>query len=194
MRRFSICSIIALLIAAGSLASPNRADDRLQWFRNDKFGMFIHWGPYSLLAGEWKGQRVPAGSEAEWIMQRFNIPVAEYREMAHSMNPVQFNANNWVSLAKSAGMRYLVITAKHHDGFAMYHSRVSRYNIMDWTPFGRDPLAELSAACGQMASGSASTIRTAKIGKTLTAMATTGTMTDQRRILSVIWNVSQFPR
>ncbi len=120
---------------------------RLQWFQHDKFGMFIHWGPYSYLAGEWKGQRIPVGTEAEWIMQRFNIPVAEYREMAHKMNPVHFDADQWVALAKATGMKYLVITAKHHDGFAMYRSQVSKYNIADWTPFGRDPLAEISAAC-----------------------------------------------
>jgi len=119
----------------------------MAWFRHDKFGMFIHWGPYSLLAGEWKGQRVPVGSEAEWVMERFNIPVQEYREMARQMNPVKFSADQWVGLAKSAGMKYLVITAKHHDGFAMYHSRVSKYNIVDWTPFKRDPLQELSQAC-----------------------------------------------
>ena len=121
--------------------------DRMGWFRHDKFGMFIHWGPYSLLAGEWKGQRVPVGTEAEWIMERFNIPVKEYREMARGMNPVNFNAEQWVSLAKTTGMKYLVITAKHHDGFAMYHSRVSEYNIVDWTSFKRDPLKELSDAC-----------------------------------------------
>ena len=108
------------------------ADERMRWFRNDKFGMFIHWGPYSLLAGEWKGHRVPVGTEAEWIMQRFNIPVKEYREMARGLNPVHFNATEWVGLAKAAGMKYLVITAKHHDGFAMYHSHVSQYNIVDW--------------------------------------------------------------
>ena len=124
-----------------------KPEERMEWFRHDKFGMFIHWGPYSLLAGEWKGQRVPVGTEAEWIMERFNIPVKEYREMARGMNPVNFNAERWVSLAKAAGMKYLVITAKHHDGFAMYHSRVSEYNIVDWTSFKRDPLKELSDAC-----------------------------------------------
>src|SRR5450759_2886190 len=145
-------SIVLFLIAAsltgtGWAASPADAEDRIQWFRQDKFGMFIHWGPYSFLAGEWKGQRVPVGSEAEWIMQRFNIPVKEYREMARQLNPVKFHAREWVSLAKATGMKYLVITAKHHDGFAMYRSAVSPYNIVDWTPFHRDPLKELSDAC-----------------------------------------------
>jgi alpha-L-fucosidase len=128
---------------------PVSAEERIRWFRHDKFGMFIHWGPYALLAGEWNGQRVPVGTESEWIMQRFNIPVKEYREMARQMNPVNFNAKHWVGLAKAAGMKYLVITAKHHDGFAMYPSRVSEYNLVDWTPFKRDPLKELSEACGK---------------------------------------------
>ncbi len=122
---------------------------RIEWFQHDKFGMFIHWGPYSYLAGEWDGKSIPVGTEAESIMQRFNIPVSQYREMAHHLNPVHFDANEWVALAKATGMKYLVITAKHHDGFAMYHSRASKYNIVDWTPFHRDPVQELSGACGK---------------------------------------------
>ena len=123
------------------------AQDKMEWFRHDKFGMFVHWGPYSLLAGEWNGQRTPAGDEAEWIMQRFNIPVKEYRQMAHGLNPVNFDANRFAKLAKASGMKYLVVTAKHHDGFAMYHSKVSEYNIVDWTPFKRDIVKELAEAC-----------------------------------------------
>jgi alpha-L-fucosidase len=125
--------------------SPSR-EKYLDWFREAKFGMFIHWGPYSQLAGEWKGQR-QTESQAEWIMKYMKIPVREYRELAHGMNPVRFNAQEWVQLAKTTGMKYIVITAKHHDGFAMYRSKVSDYNIVDWTPFGRDPLAELADAC-----------------------------------------------
>jgi len=86
------------------LGTSDHAEERMGWFRHDKFGMFIHWGPYSLLAGEWKGQQLPVGTEAEWIMERFNIPVREYREMARGMNPVNFNADQWVGLAKAAGM------------------------------------------------------------------------------------------
>jgi alpha-L-fucosidase len=120
-----------------------------EWFRDAKFGMFIHWGPYSQLAGEWNGRQVEVGKEAEWIMKDLRIPVKEYRERAHSMNPVKFDAHQWVRLAKAAGMKYIVITAKHHDGFAMYHSKVSNYNIWDWTSFKRDPLKELSLACAE---------------------------------------------
>jgi alpha-L-fucosidase len=126
---------------------PRAAVSRLEWFQHDKFGLFIHFGPYSILGGEWQGQRMPVGIGAEWIMQHFNIPVRDYRELAHQLNPVRFNAADWAGLAKAAGMKYLVITAKHHDGFAMYHSQVSRYNIVDWTPFKRDLLEELAEAC-----------------------------------------------
>jgi alpha-L-fucosidase len=141
-----ILVLTAVAIANGQTTSPS-ADDRMAWFRHDKFGMFIHWGPYSALAGEWKGQQIPPHTEAEWIMQRFNIPVREYRERAHELNPTNFDAEALVKLAKSTGMKYLVVTAKHHDGFAMYHSKVSNYNIVDWTPFKRDPVKELSEAC-----------------------------------------------
>ncbi|MBS1875872.1 MAG: alpha-L-fucosidase [Acidobacteria bacterium] len=134
-----------LLLAAACAAQP--ADPRLAWYSHDKFGMFIHWGPYSLLAGEYKGQRTPIGDEAEWIMQRFNIPVKEYREMARGLRPLKFDAAEYVRLAKAAGMKYIVITAKHHDGFAMYRSKVSSYNIADWTGWGRDPVDELSKEC-----------------------------------------------
>src|SRR5690242_1357042 len=139
MRRFAAIAI-GFSLAGGLWAQTVTPEERIAWFRQDKFGMFIHWGPYSALAGEWKGQQIPVGTEAEWIMQRFNIPVAEYRERAHELNPIHFDAEAWVRLAKATGMKYLVITAKHHDGFAMYRSQVSRYNIVDWTPFKRDPL------------------------------------------------------
>ena len=123
-------------------------EDRLKWFKDAKFGMVIHWGPYSRLGGEWNGKKEPPGhSISEWIMKDFKIPVREYRDLAHQMNPVKFDAHEWVRLAKATGMKYIIITAKHHDGFAMYHSKVSKYNIVDWTSFGRDPLKELSDAC-----------------------------------------------
>lgn len=125
-------------------------EDRLKWFKDAKFGMVIHWGPYSQLAGEWNGHKEPPGKGiAEWIMKDFKIPVNEYRDLAHKLNPVKFNAREWVRLAKATGMKYIIMTAKHHDGFAMYHSIVSKYNIVDWTSFKRDPLKELSDACAE---------------------------------------------
>jgi alpha-L-fucosidase len=107
--------------------------------------MFIHWGLYAVPAGEWKGK--PIEGIGEWIMNRAKIPVAEYELLAKQFDPVKFNAEEWVKVARDAGMKYLVITSKHHDGFAMYHSASSKYNIVDATPFKRDPLKELAAAC-----------------------------------------------
>lgn len=123
------------------------AESRMEWFSNAKFGMFIHWGPYSRLAGEWKGKKVGNDRNSEWIMNFLQIPRDEYRLQARDFNPVGFNAKEWVELAGEAGMKYLVFTAKHHDGFAMYDSEVSDYNICDWTEFSVDPLRELSSAC-----------------------------------------------
>ena len=133
------------------LAQPVRAeskaahDRRMKWFRDARFGMFIHWGLYAVPAGEWKGKLIPG--LGEWIMNRAKIPVSEYEPLTRQFNPVKFNAEEWVRIAKDAGMKYLVITSKHHDGFAMFDSRVSAYNIAEATPFKRDPLKELAAAC-----------------------------------------------
>ncbi len=132
-----------------NVAVPDTQSNHLDWFREAKFGMFIHWGPYSYLAGEYNGRQVPVGQNAEWIMKNLTIPVNEYHEIARKMNPVRFDAGEWVRLAKETGMKYIVITAKHHDGFAMYDSKVSDYNIVKWGPFGRDPLKELSEACAR---------------------------------------------
>ena len=120
---------------------------KMKWFREAKFGLFIHWGLYCIPAGEWKGQ--PIAGIGEWIMNRAQIPVKEYEQLASQFNPVKFNAEDWVQMAQDAGMKYIVITSKHHDGFAMYHSSVSKYNIYDATPFKRDPIKELSQACAR---------------------------------------------
>jgi len=119
--------------------------DNVSWFKQAKFGMMVHWGLYSLPAGEWKGQRMD--TIGEWIQSYFRIPQKEYGALASVFNPICFDAEAWVQLAADAGMQYLVVTSKHHDGFAMYHSRADAYNICDATPFGRDVIAELAAAC-----------------------------------------------
>ena len=119
---------------------------RMQWWRAARFGMFIHWGVYSVPAGVWHGTNVTR-SGAEWIMNRGRIPFAEYQQLPAQFNPVKFDAAAWVDIAKNAGMKYIVITAKHHDGFAMFHSQASAFNIYDATPFKRDPLKELADAC-----------------------------------------------
>ena len=121
------------------------ADDRLKWWREARFGMFIHWGLYALPAGLWHGREMPY--IGEWIQSYFRIPGAEYGRLAEKFNPVDFDADEWVRIAKDAGMKYIVITSKHHDGFAMYDSAASDYNIVAATPYGRDPLKALAAAC-----------------------------------------------
>lgn len=122
-----------------------RGDARLAWLREARFGMFIHWGLYAIPAGSWKGD--PIKGIGEWIMLRKRIPVAEYEQLAAEFDPVEFDARAWVRLAKEAGQKYIVITAKHHDGFCLFDSAVGDYDIVDATPFGRDPLAELARAC-----------------------------------------------
>jgi len=126
--------------------TPAERDARLGWWREARFGMFMHWGVYSGLSGTWHGKAY--GGYAEHIQRMAKIPIPVYRqEVAGKFNPTEFNAEEWVKLAKSAGMGYLVITAKHHDGFAMFDSQVSDYNIVKATPFHRDPMKELRAAC-----------------------------------------------
>jgi alpha-L-fucosidase len=126
--------------------SPRRElEQRLKWWRESRFGLFIHWGLYALPAGRWKGKPVPG--IGEWIMHREKIPAEEYEKLAGHFNPIRFDAKAWVQLARDAGMKYLTITSKHHDGFAMYDSKADPYNIVDATPFGRDPLKELAAEC-----------------------------------------------
>jgi alpha-L-fucosidase len=125
-------------------ASMKTQDQRIQWWKDAKFGMFIHWGVYSLPGGEWKGNKV--SGYAEHLMRKEKITRKDYLELAHQFNPIQFNAEEWILHAKKAGMRYFVITSKHHDGFAMYNSSVSDFDIIDQTSFKRDPMAELAAA------------------------------------------------
>lgn len=119
--------------------------DNIKWFKEAKYGMMAHWGLYSLLAGEYRGKRVD--SYAEWIQSNFAIPNAEYERLARSFNPIYFNADEWIKLAKDSGMQYFVFTSKHHDGFAMYRSKVDKFNVVDATAFGRDVVGELAEAC-----------------------------------------------
>src|SRR5688572_17767370 len=125
-------------------ASMKTHDQRIKWWREAKFGMFIHWGIYSLPAGEWKGKKV--SGYAEHLMRKEKISRNEYLDLAHQFNPVKFNAEEWILNAKKAGMKYFIITAKHHDGFAIFDSKVSDFDIIDQTPFKKDPMMELSLA------------------------------------------------
>ena len=121
-------------------------EQRLEWWREARFGMFVHWGVYSYLGGTWNGHAVKG--YGEHIQRILKIPIPVYREqVAGKFNPVDFDADAWIKAAKEAGMGYFIITAKHHDGFAMYDSKVSDYNVVKATPFHRDPMKELRAAC-----------------------------------------------
>lgn len=120
-------------------------DPRLNWWREARFGMFIHWGLYCVPAGQWKGEDIPG--IGEWIMLHAEIPVTEYEQLAKEFNPVKYDANQIVHLAKRAGQKYIVLTSKHHDGFCMYKTEQTDYNIVDGTPYGNDILRDLADAC-----------------------------------------------
>jgi alpha-L-fucosidase len=115
-----------------------------QWFNNSKYAMFIHWGLYSQAANQWQGKTYYG--IGEWLMNTAKTSIGDYEKLAKQFNPVKFNARAWVQLAKEAGMKYIVVTAKHHDGFAMFKSS-NPYNVVDATPFKRDPMKELAIAC-----------------------------------------------
>ena len=148
MKKLILICFTALLITgtlaqnSHGLAASKQNDPRMQWWKDAKFGMFIHWGIYSVPSGKW-GENTTYG---EWIMHSAKIPRAEYAALAKQFNPTRFNAEEWVKLAKDAGQKYIVITSKHHDGFAMFGSKADPYNIVDATPFKRDILKELADA------------------------------------------------
>ena len=135
---FSLFALLAIPLAAQDVATPvveeeteSARDARLAWWREARFGMFVHWGVYSVTGGLYEGKELP--NSAEWMMNRGKIPIAEYRKYAERFNPTEFDAKKFVGLAKRAGMKYLVITAKHHDGFSMFGSKSSSYNVVETT-------------------------------------------------------------
>jgi alpha-L-fucosidase len=146
MRRF-VFFLVLLTVSMQSVFSQKTItqDQRMQWWREARFGMFIHWGIYCIPAGEWKGTEYP--QIGEWIMKNAKVPVLEYRGLAKQFNPVKFNARDFVATAKNAGMKYITITSKHHDGFAMFKSYITKYNIVDATPYGKDVIKALSEEC-----------------------------------------------
>lgn len=144
---FLILASIGGAAAAGaetSFFNESKADRdaRMAWFRDAKFGLFIHWGLYSVPAGEWKDKK----DYAEWISEQAQIPMSEYEKFRGQFNPVKFDAAAWAALAKQSGMKYVVITSKHHDGFAMFDTKLTDWGVMS-TPFRRDPIKELAAEC-----------------------------------------------
>jgi alpha-L-fucosidase len=140
-----VAALAAPLAFSQAAETKEQHDKRMAWWRAARFGMFIHWGVYSVPAGTYDGKQI-AGI-GEWIMNRGKIPVERYAAYTKEFNPVKFNADEWARLAKEAGQKYLIITSKHHDGFAMFHSQASPYNIYDATPFKHDVIGELAAAC-----------------------------------------------
>ncbi len=155
-KRWTMSACLALaasVFAQGEPTAPKTAaahepseadrDIRMAWWRNARFGMFIHWGLYSIPAGEWPGK---GSNHAEWIRDTAKIPVGEYEGLRHKFNPVKFDAEQWVAIAREAGMKYLVITSKHHDGFCLFDSALTDWDVMS-TPFRRDIMKELSDAC-----------------------------------------------
>lgn len=120
-------------------------EESRKWFKQAKFGMMVHFGLYSVLGGEYRGKRT--SNIGEWAMHTFEIPVTEYSQLTNAFNPIYFNAEEWVKTAKSAGMQYIVVTSKHHEGFCLFKSKVDSYNSADGSAFKRDIIAELSEAC-----------------------------------------------
>jgi len=146
MKKF-IASIIILVMAVSCNRINDKTlgsdgDERMEWWREARFGMFIHWGLYSVPAGEWEGST----NHAEWIRTTARIPIETYDQYVDQFNPTKFDATEWVSMAKNAGMKYIVITSKHHDGFCLFNSDYTEFDIMS-TPFKRDIMKELSEAC-----------------------------------------------
>ncbi len=145
--------LLALVLIMGMskgvlYAQVSRMPDsaRMKWWEEARFGMFIHWGVYAQFGGVYRGHEQARGG-AEWIMNRSKIPVDEYQAMAQQFNPTAYNPDEWVRMAKDAGMKYLIITAKHHDGFALFETKASKWNMVDATPYGKDVLKPLAEAC-----------------------------------------------
>ena len=147
MRKIVVmCLMISFLTSTLSSQGNPKQDKKMEWWRDARFGMFIHWGVYAVPGGIYQGreQRV---KDPAWMMNRMKIPVKDYVQFAKNFNPVKYDANAWVKMAKQAGMKYIVFTAKHHDGFAMFKSNASKWNIVDATPYGKDVLKDLAEAC-----------------------------------------------
>lgn len=137
---FCTLGFIGILISNATAQAP----DKMDWWKDAKFGMFMHWGLYSQTAGYWDGH-IAKGNEHFMIHEK--ISLKEYGEIANDFNPVNYDADKWVLTAKNAGMKYIIITSKHHDGFAMFDSPSNDYNIKTRTPYAKDPMKELVAAC-----------------------------------------------
>ncbi|MEZ6097339.1 MAG: alpha-L-fucosidase [Pirellulaceae bacterium] len=145
--RFLLALLVALAIfrpVSAQADGPNENNDKMAWWRHDRFGMFIHWGLYAVPAGQWQGQ--PVSGTGEWIMNNARIPRTDYETLAGKFNPTAFDADAWVRMAGQAGMKYIVVTSKHHDGFCLFDS-YGQYDIVNATPYAKDILRPLREAC-----------------------------------------------
>lgn len=142
---FSVAMAENSLVPIAKPETKEQRDLRMGWWREAKFGMFIHWGVYSVPAGIYQGK--PVGGIGEWIMNKGKIPMADYQAFAREFNPVKYNPESWVKAAKDAGMKYIIITSKHHDGFAMFETKASPWNIVQASPYAKDVLRPLADAC-----------------------------------------------
>ncbi len=145
MKTIMVAIATVFLVTNQLVSQQLSTDERMAWWREARFGMFIHWGVYSLPAGTWDGRQI--GGIGEWIMNRGKIPVADYQRMAKDFNPVRYDPESWVRMAKDAGMKYIIITSKHHDGFALFETKASKWNVVDATIYGKDLLRPLADAC-----------------------------------------------
>ncbi|MCP4312445.1 MAG: alpha-L-fucosidase [Bacteroidetes bacterium] len=155
MKTYFAAVALVLMVFSGSIHGQTWTEmnaskkESFEWFNEAKFGMFIHWGLYSIPGGEWDGKRIESyhcPCVAEWIQHAAEVPRTEYRKLMEQFNPVEFDADYWASLAANAGMKYIILTSKHHDGFALFDSKVSDFDVMG-SPFKRDIVAELHKAC-----------------------------------------------
>ena len=143
--KFKIILLVVCVVSLNlKIQAQTASVDKMQWWNDAKFGMFIHWGLFSQTAGYWNGHKAK-GSEHFMLYER--ILLKDYAKIANDFNPVKFDAEKWVLTAKKAGQKYIVITSKHHDGFAMFDSPSSNYNIKVRTPYAKDPMKELADAC-----------------------------------------------
>jgi alpha-L-fucosidase len=142
MKKLICLILVAIALSSQCFAQPS--DTRMDWWKEAKFGLFVHWGLFSVAGGDWKGKPYKGG---EHFMLWQKIPLKEYATIASQLNPTKFNADAWVKAAKDAGMRYIVVTTKHHEGFAMFNSPSNEYNIVKASPYGKDPMAMLAKSC-----------------------------------------------
>ena len=142
---FAATGMFRVHAADTAIDSPELAATK-KWFKDAQFGMMAHWGLYTLLGGEWNGLR-GRRAYAEWIQWGERIPMKDYAPLAKAFNPILFNPKEWMKYARDAGMKYFVITSKHHDGFALFRSKASKYNVVDATPYGRDIIEQIAEAC-----------------------------------------------